>query len=110
MEKFLLDENLSRKLTVKLPQWMQARHVSDEDLQHTYDHAIWHFAKEQGTTIITKDNDFQYLSLTYGCPPKVIKLNCGNRTTDYIAELISQFADEIQHFLLSAELCYLEIR
>ena len=109
MNKFLPDENLSRKLVPKLSYLMDIRHVADEHLLQTYDNNIWQFARREGFAIITKDNDFLYLSIAYDCPPKVVKLNCGNKSTTYIFGLIVSHIDTIQGFMLSQELCYLEI-
>lgn len=52
------------------------------------DHEIWEHAREHDLVILTKDSDFDELSQLYGCPPKVVHLICGNRTTDYISNLI----------------------
>ncbi len=88
---------------------MDIRHVADEHLLQTYNNTIWQFARPEGFAIITKDNDFLYLSIAYDCPPKVVKLNCGNKNTTYIFGLIVNNIESIQDFILSPELCYLEI-
>lgn len=109
MDKYILDENLSavmvKKLANYLPHLVPVRHIA---LITFSDHNIWHYAKENGYTIITKDNDFLYLSNIYSCPPKVIKLNCGNKSTLYISELIIKKAEDIKTFAESPE-CYMEI-
>lgn len=108
MSKFLLDENLSRKLVTAMG-IMDISQVCEKGLLQSFDSDIWNFAKREGFTLITKDNDFRYLSNTYDCPPKVIKLNCGNKSTSYIASLLINLTEEIQNFILSKDLCYLEI-
>jgi len=98
MSKYILDENLSAVLVKKLANYLPLMPVRDIALTTFSDHNIWHHAKGNGYTIITKDNDFLYLSNIYSCPPKVIKLNCGNRSTSYITELIIKKVDDIKTF------------
>jgi predicted nuclease of predicted toxin-antitoxin system len=109
MNKYLLDENLSWKLIAGVsPALGSVSHVSALGLQNHLDGQIWEFAKAGGYTIITKDNDFSDMSHLLGCPPKVIKLNCGNRTTDYISNMLSGKAELIDSFV-SSDSCYMEI-
>ena len=84
-------------------------HVSREQLLKTVDMGIWNFASQKGYTILTKDWDFKFLSGALGCPPKVIRLNCGNKTTAHIASLLQQKFEVIKEFLTSNDDCYLEI-
>ncbi len=108
--KLLLDENLSKKLLgYLLPSFPDSIHVSDKALINTVDKLIWDFARDNSYAILTKDTDFNYLSTVYGCPPKVIRLNCGNQTTTYIAMLLRSKAELIKMFLQTAEVCLLEI-
>lgn len=109
MDDCLLDENLPRKLARMLSHLLNMRHVAEEGLLQSTDNFIWEYAKRERLTIITKDIDFQYLSFTYDCPPKVIRLNCGNKSTRYIADLLTDFIEDIRFFMLSLDICYLEI-
>ena len=109
MAKYLLDENLSRRLVEKLtPLFITISHVANEGLINSLDSNIWLFAKSNNLVIITKDNDFFDMSHLYGCPPKVIKLNCGNKTTDYISTLLLNHFQVIEEFA-SGNNCYMEI-
>jgi predicted nuclease of predicted toxin-antitoxin system len=109
MPKYLLDENLSRKLVDKLaPAFGQVTHVSSEQLIGCFDSEVWSFAKNNSFIIITKDNDFFDMSHLYGCPPKVIKLNCGNKTTDYIERILVANNESIKDFSDSNN-CYMEL-
>ncbi len=109
MQKYLLDENLSRKLLDKLnPVYQNITHVAVEGLQQKNDTDIWQFAKSGHYIIITKDNDFTDMSHLFGCPPKVVKLNCGNRTSDYIGGILSTGYELIKNFAESTN-CYMEI-
>src|SRR5688572_2203692 len=45
------------------------------------DTQLWDFARDHGFTIVSKDEDFNLLSLARGFPPKVLWLMLGNCTT-----------------------------
>jgi len=109
MQKYLLDENLSKKLATKLSSiFPHVSHVSGEGLLNSFDTEIWNFAKENNYVIITKDFDFSDMSHLLGCPPKVIKLNCGNKSTEYILLALSVKSELIKIFTESNN-CYMEI-
>lgn len=108
--KILIDENLPKKLANQLIEIsIEGAHVSEKGLVNNSDHKIWQYAKEYNYAILTKDNDFTDLSKLLGCPPKVIRLNCGNQTTTNIAKIIAAKLEVIIDFLNEKELCYLEI-
>ena len=109
MSKYLLDENLSKKMVVKLAKvFPDVTHVSNEGLLNSSDTAIWDFAKNNHHVIITKDYDFSDMSHLLGCPPKIIKLNCGNKTTEYICNALISKWQLIKTFVESSN-CYMEI-
>ena len=60
------------------------------------DTEIWNFAKIREFVIVTRDVDFFERSLILGSPPKVLWLNCGNSSTDYVLDLILQRSEEIR--------------
>lgn len=106
----LIDEMLSRKLVSKLSGVMPTiTHISSENLQSEMDIEIWNYAKEQNRAILTKDSDFKNLSMLLGCPPKVVHINCGNKSTDYILKLLISKIEIIINFLASESDCYLEL-
>jgi hypothetical protein len=47
-------------------------HLADVGLAATRDTAIWTYAATNGFVLVTKDEDFQRLSLLQGAPPKVV--------------------------------------
>lgn len=83
--------------------------MGKQNLLKALDQEIWDFAQKKGYCILTKDWDYKFLSVAYGCPPKVIRLNCGNKTTSHIAELIQENNEIIREFLSDPDNCYLEI-
>ncbi len=49
-------------------------------LESASDVDVWNAAKSQGFVIVTRDADFEELSLVWGQPPKVIWLKISNQT------------------------------
>ncbi len=71
--KLLLDENLSRRLVPFLQHdYPDSTQVVLVGLERAGDRAIWQLAKNDGYVIVTRDADFQELSLIYGAPPCVV--------------------------------------
>ncbi len=74
-------------------------HVTTEPLIEFSDIEIWNHSASNSLTIITKDSDFLHYSTLRGCPPKVIRLKCGNKTTDFICDLLKNNALAINAFV-----------
>ena len=73
--KLLFDENLSRKLVVRLAQLHQdSIHVAQAGLLESPDREIWEFAKARNFVIVSTDIDLYELATTIGPPPKVVWL------------------------------------
>jgi len=106
----IVDENLSRRLCPMLSNafGFMVTHVVEYGLQHSDDKDIWSLGRQQNMAILTKDNDYRSLSVINGCPPKVIHLRCGNKTTSFIINIITGNSISIKSFLASED-CYLEI-
>ena len=75
--------------------------------KNTEDSKIWKYAKENGYTILTKDNDFEAMSRLFSCPPKVIQLLCGNKKTTEIIRILNKNSDAIKQFDTDTENCLL---
>jgi predicted nuclease of predicted toxin-antitoxin system len=73
------------------------------------DRAIWQHAREHGLVIVSKDEDFQRLSVLYGAPPKVIWIRLGNCSTAEIIRLLSERRSEIDGFLADEEAAFLAL-
>ena len=107
--KILIDQNISRKLPQRITEtFPSSTHVIEAGMERVSDLEIWNYAKENDYSILSKDLDFYNLSTTFGCPPKVIKLNCGNRSTTYIRDCIVRHYSIIKEFMTGDD-CYLEI-
>ena len=109
--KLLVDNNLSFKLVQPLQDHFSGtEHVRDALSVSSDDNNIWNYAKSNDFTILTKDNDFDERSQLEGCPPKIIHLICGNKTTLHILNLLLWRTDEILSFGNSdSENCILKI-
>ena len=73
------------------------------------EHAIWDFARTHGFVIVTKDEDFQRLSVLFGAPPKVIWIRLGNCSTADIIRLLRNRYNEITSFLADKEAAFLAL-
>lgn len=71
--KLLVDENLPLRLVTALePHFPGTMHVKQVALMESDDLDVWHYALANGFSILSKDKDFQLLSVIRGAPPKVI--------------------------------------
>lgn len=93
--KLLFDQNLSPKLVDVLADLFPGSgHVQSLGLDCATDDQIWDHARVNGFAIVTKDDDFNNLSVVRGSPPKIIWLQLGNCTTKQVeAALRIRFAD-----------------
>ena len=79
--KLLFDENLSRRLVPFLQlDYPGTSHVCLMGLESASDVEVWNAAKTQDFVIVTRDADFEELSLVWGQPPKVIWLKTSNQS------------------------------
>jgi predicted nuclease of predicted toxin-antitoxin system len=98
--KLLFDENLSRRLVVRLADLFPgSSHAVLEGLQQNPDLSIWEYAKARGFTIVTADADFYELSTTFGAPPKVIWLRGCDYPTAVAERLIRGQAIRVKEFV-----------
>lgn len=82
--KALIDQNLSFRLLDALsPRFPGSCHVRDVGLTGDDDERIWRLAKDEGFTVLTKDNDFLARALVRGHPPQVVQVCLGNGVCRY---------------------------
>jgi predicted nuclease of predicted toxin-antitoxin system len=109
--KLLLDQNLSYRLLDSLkevfPGSTQARLIG---MAQSDDSALWRYARDNVFSIVTKDSDFYERSLLYGFPPKIIWLQCGNTSTEFVLNLLMSQQETIKTFLQDQETACLELR
>lgn len=98
--KLLLDENLSPRLVYALSDSdSEVTHLHFCNLGSATDDTVWYYAKAHGFAIVSKDSDFAERSFLYGCPPKVIWIRLGNRSTTEIEQLLRSAKELIRTFI-----------
>ena len=106
----LFDENLAARLVSDLADlYPGCVHVGDRSLAGGSDRSIWQYARVHGLVIVSKDEDFQRLSILYGTPPKVIWIRLGNCTTADIIRLLRERRNEIDRFMADKETAFLAL-
>ena len=108
--KLLLDENLAARLARDLADvYPGSAHVLALGLGGAADGAIWARAAAEGVVLVTKDEDFQRLSVLLGPPPKVVWVRLGNCATADVARLLRFRADEVRAFAEHPEAAFLAL-
>lgn len=93
--KLLFDQNLSPKLARRLADLFPgSSHVQSVNLACADDDLVWDYARSNALTIVSKDADYNILSVLRGSPPKVIWLQLPNCTTTQVENLFrARFGD-----------------
>ncbi len=108
--KLLLDENLSRRLVPFLQQdFPGTSQVVLAGLESASDREVWDHAKQNGYVVVTRDADFQELSLVWGTPPQVIRLKTPNVGRGAILKLLLENKDHIYETLDDQGLACIEL-
>ncbi len=108
--KLLLDENLSRRLVPFLRHdYPDSSHVVLLGMESASDQEVWQKAKDDGYVIVTRDADFQELSLVWGQPPKVIRLKTLNQSRVATLKVLLENREVISESLLDRDLGSVEI-
>ena len=108
--KLLLDENLSRRLVPFLQHdYPGTSQVVLLGLESASDRVVWQKAKDDGYVIVTRDADFQELSLVWGQPPKVVRLRTLNQTRAATLKVLIDHRELIVESLLTNGLASVEI-
>lgn len=98
--KLLFDQNISFRVVRKIIQdFPLAISVWDVGLYEEYDIPIWKYAKENGYTIVTQDDDFDNMYGLWGHPPKIIMIRTGNISNVNLAKLLILRKDRIERFV-----------
>jgi predicted nuclease of predicted toxin-antitoxin system len=106
--KLLLDHNLSYKLVGRLADlFPDSVHVRNLNLHEADDHTVWEYARANGCTIVSKDEDFHQLSFLYGAPPKVVWVRLGNCTTADIEQALRHHHADLLNFDTNEEGAFL---
>jgi predicted nuclease of predicted toxin-antitoxin system len=108
--KLLLDENLSRRLVPFLQHdYPGSTQVVLLEMESASDKEVWQRAKADDYVILTRDADFQELSLVWGQPPKVICLKTLNQSRAATLKVLIDNQDVIAESLFIQGLASVEI-
>jgi predicted nuclease of predicted toxin-antitoxin system len=108
--KLLLDQNLSRRLIPLLEVYFPgSSQVALLGFDKASDNAIWDYAKLNDFVIVTKDSDFEELSVLHGAPPRVIWIKLGNSNNDTIARVLIENQEQLEMVFASSEINCIEI-
>lgn len=87
--RLLFDQNLSPRLVDRLGDiYPNSVHVAAVGLDRALDREVWEYAREHKLAVVTKDADFEELSVLLGFPPNVVWIRRGNCTTQEIEALL----------------------
>ena len=107
----LLDENLSEAVLGRLlSTFPNSSHVRTMLGTGGDDRAVWRCAKDSGRVLVSRDEDFQRLSLLHGAPPKVIWLSGHNLSNAQVVDALLRGRERIEEFVMDRELALLELR
>ena len=97
--KLLFDQNLSPKLVSLLDDVFPGSvHVQSASLDCASDDLVWEYSRLHEFAIVTKDEDYNNLSVVRGTPPKVIWLQLGNCSTAQVVAVFRAHLEEIEAF------------
>jgi predicted nuclease of predicted toxin-antitoxin system len=103
--KFLFDHNLSPHLIHLLADlYPDSQHVFMLGMDQANNQTIWDYAAQNDFTIVTRDSDFNDLSLIRGFPPQVIWIRRGNCSTQEIEQILRSATDIIQQMAQDSSL------
>jgi predicted nuclease of predicted toxin-antitoxin system len=107
----LLDENLSEAVVDAIGNLFPGSvHVRSLGLGGASDAQVWETAKRLGLLLVTRDYDFQAMSVMRGHPPKIIHLDAFNPSNLEVIAVLRRHAAEIDRFVADEEGSFLSIR
>ena len=108
--KLLLDENLSRRLVPFLQHdYPDSSQVVLLGMESATDKDVWQRARDEAYVIVTRDADFQELSLVWGQPPKVIRLKTINQSRSATLKILLENRTLIEDALITQDMASIEI-
>jgi predicted nuclease of predicted toxin-antitoxin system len=98
--KLLFDHNLSPQLVNRFNDlYPGSQHVFLLGMDQADDRQIWEYSTQNDFAIVTRDSDYNDLSLMLGSPPQVIWIRRGNCSTQTIETILRTATETIQQFL-----------
>jgi predicted nuclease of predicted toxin-antitoxin system len=95
--KLLFDENLSHRLVERLEDvYPGSQHVRAIGMRSAPDRIVLEYADLMEMILVTKDSDFDDLSILGSDTAKVLRLDLGNCTTDQIERVLRDIAIDLE--------------
>lgn len=111
MTGFLFDENLSETVVNAVNDLFPgSTHLRSLGLGGASDLQVWETAKRLGLVLVTRDYDFQTLSVVHGHPPKVIHLDAFNPSNTEVIAVLRRYATDIEAFAVDDDAGFLGLR
>lgn len=108
--RLLFDENLSARLVGALADvYPDSVHLEHVGLLGAADAAVWDYAAAHGLVLVTKDEDFQRLSVVRGPPPRVVWIRLGNCATADVARLLRLRQADVVRFVADDDAAFLAL-
>jgi predicted nuclease of predicted toxin-antitoxin system len=108
--KLLLDEHLSPKLARRLQDIFPGTSQVDLlNLKGSGDQELYQYAGDHQYVMVSKDDDFYDLALSFARPPKVVILRVGNVTTSEIETILRGSVEVLNHFYQTPDTWVCEI-
>jgi predicted nuclease of predicted toxin-antitoxin system len=97
--KLLLDNNLSPRLIQRIDDlFPDSTHVMTLELDRADDWTVWNYARTHDYVLLTKDSDFNDLTLLRGTPPKIVWLRTGNCKIGVIENILRDNHQRLKNF------------
>jgi len=101
-----IDAQLSPSLALWINQnfeGIEARSLRALGLRDALDMVIFQEAKKAGVILMSKDEDFTQLLQTFGPPPSIILVTCGNTSNARMREILSRQLTFVLELIKSGE-------
>jgi predicted nuclease of predicted toxin-antitoxin system len=101
---------LDAQISPRLARWIEETftveclHVRDLGLRNAEDADIFQKARDAGSVIMTKDQDFVHLVEKNGFPPQVIWVTCGNMPNDRFKTLLQKTFSDAMSLIANGEM------
>lgn len=110
MAGLLLDENLSESVVPAIVDVFPGSvHLRTLGLGGVADREVWETAKRRDLILLTRDSDFETLSLMFGHPPKVVHLRAFNPSNRDVVRALRRQAKVIEQFWQDPKLSFLSL-
>ena len=97
--RLLLDHQLSWRALERLdPVFTNSQALLKLGAEEWSDERVWHYARSEGLTVVSKDIDFLPILSRFGFPPQLIRLTIGNTSVSKLVETLNANRDQMIAF------------